>query len=369
MRIRALTLLLAALALGLCGCRVSGEVENQAYVLVLGMDRADDGSLTLTAKVPKIGKADKGKADEADGGGDYLLFSGGGADWPRALEALEQATPRQMNLSHIEMIVASEALAREAAFPALVSRVAETPHLYTTARFAVCEDRASDFIEAQETVIGTRLSSEINAMLDHYARQGFIPDSSFADAWYLAGSIYGDATAIHASLTEAQDDQPATMLISPSGAQRSPMRQRWSGTALFRGGVMVGALDAGETQLLNLIRGDADAFPFACDGRAYTLTPEGNPRLGADVEGGKLSVKLTLGTVDDLCETDAAALERELESALARLIRRCQALGTEPFGFSEAAASHFATVPDWLAFHWRDRYATAEVDVSVGIDA
>ena len=38
-------------ALLLCGCGVSGEVENQAYVLVLGVDRADDGQLELTSSM------------------------------------------------------------------------------------------------------------------------------------------------------------------------------------------------------------------------------------------------------------------------------------------------------------------------------
>ena len=368
MRIERLTLLLVAVALLLSGCRVSSEVENQAYVLVLGLDRSEGGDLTLTAKVPRIGK---GKPEETDGGGDYLLFSGSGRDFPHALDALEQATPRQMNLSHIELIVASEALASEAGFPGLVARIAETPHLYTSARFVVCEGSASSFIDAQETVIGTRLSSEINAMLEHYARQGFIPDARFADAYYLAGSIYGDATAIRGSVSSYPDSRPALSLIEPEdpagSAVQSPMRQRYSGTMLFREGVLAGALDAGETRLLNLIRSSTDAFPFECDGSAYTLTPERRVKLGVDAQSGALSVLLELSTLDDVCAADGAKLERALSSAMTALIRRCQALGSEPFGFSEVAAGRFWDVPSWRESNWREAYARADVKVTVRV--
>ncbi len=365
-RIR-LIALLAGIALLLCGCGVSGEVENQAYVLVLGVDRLDEGQLELTARVPRIGKSKPG--DSGEGGGDYLTFSASGSDYPQALEALEQATPRQMNLSHIELLVASEALAREQGFASFVSRIAETPHLYTTARFVVCEGRARDFIEAQETVIGTRLSSEIDAMLDHYAQRGYIPDARFADAHYLMGSVYGDPLAI-LGFTAQPAESPALSLIGPSSPTEgiaSPMGQRFWGAALFYEGRMIGALDARQTMILNLIRGGGGAIPFECDGRSYTLTPEGRTRREVRLEhdGAVLRVTLRLNTLDDVCDQDAARLEDDLKAAILNVIYECQRVGAEPFGFSECAAGHFSTLADWQAFDWREKYADARVEADV----
>ena len=62
-----LFVLLAALCMALSGCQVTGEVENQAYVLVLALDSADDGDLTLTVRVPQIGKSG-GKGEQEKGG-------------------------------------------------------------------------------------------------------------------------------------------------------------------------------------------------------------------------------------------------------------------------------------------------------------
>ena len=359
--------LMIALALSLTGCRVSGEVEHQAYVLVLGLDREPTGALSLTAKVPRIGK---NGGDSGDSGG-YLVFSGSGDGWSQALESLEQATPRQMNLSHIELIVASDTLAREDGFAALVTRVAETPHLYTTARFVVCDGRASDFIDSQETVIGTRLSSEIDAMLGHYAERGYVPSASFADACYAMNSIYGDPVAIRGSTADGV--QPAAVLTEPGqiGGADSPMKQRYSGTVLFREGRMAGTLSPAQTVLMNLIRGGRISIPIECDGKRYALTPEGTARRSVDILNGRatLRVSLRFATPDDLCKADARTLEAAIAADMADVIRACQALGSDPFGFAEAAAVHFPSIRAWERYDWRSRYADAEVSTEVSIRA
>lgn len=371
MRIRRLTLLLLCVALALSGCRVTGEVENQAYVLALGLDRRPDGRLELTVRVPQIGKSDA--KEQGGAGSGYLLFSASGGDWAEALDTLEQATPRPLNLSHIELAVASEALAREEAFGALIARVAETPHLYTTARFVVCEGRAADFIDAQEVVIGTRLSSEIDAMLTHYAELGTIPKTTFADACCLTNSIYADPVAIR-GFVDIADDQPAAAMVEPdepvAGVVRSPMRQRYSGAALFREGQMVGWLDASQTRLLALIRGDVRALPFERDGRAYQLTPV-SVHQDVQINGSNttLSLRVRMSALDAISAEDARQLADNIRDDLNGLLRYCQSLSVDPFGFADVAAGHFLTIPDWWSFNWRERFRMSDVDISVFIDA
>jgi len=48
-------LLLVCAALALSGCGISAEVENQAYALILGVDRLNGGKLELTARIPRGG--------------------------------------------------------------------------------------------------------------------------------------------------------------------------------------------------------------------------------------------------------------------------------------------------------------------------
>lgn len=371
MRAVSVAALLALATLCLTACNPSGELEKQAYVLVLGVDRLADGGLELTARVPRIGgKGASGKQREEQDGGAYLLFSGRGESYARALEALQWATPRRMNLSHIEMLVVSEALAREDGFGALASRIAETPNLYTTARFVVCAGAARDFVGAQQPVIGARLSEDVDAMLDHYAEQGFIPRSSFADAYYAFNSIYGDPTAILARADSEAADAPAASLIGDvNGAGESPAGQRFAGAALFSEGRMIGALDMAQAGLLNLILGTTRTLPFDCDGNSYALTVSGGPyrRAAIGADGPRLRLEIAFTTLDAVCDADARSLEARLERAFSELVADCQALGCDPFGFAESAAVAFATVPEWTAYDWRARFAEAPVEVRVSV--
>ena len=354
--------LIPALGMLLSGCQDIGEVENQAYVLVLALDTAEDGALELTVRVPGIGKSDtKGKEGDA-GGSPYLSFSVSAPSWSRALDELQWVTPRRVNLSHIEMIVASEALASQPSFPNLTREIADTPHLYTNARLVICSGSARAFLEAGETVIGTRLSSEIHTMLSQYARQGFIPDACLADACYCANGIYGDPIAIWGELEDAPSDDEAGAVLE------SPMRQRFSGTALLRGGRLVRRLSRRETRLFNLIRGQCKAFPCAWQGGIAELTLR-SAALEARFAGDDISLllRLKLRAPEGLSEAEASNLEAAIRTEITRLVGDCQRLGVDPFGFAESAAAHFATVPQWTAYDWRRRYAGAPLTVDLTI--
>ena len=363
MRRLTLAALFLALGMALSGCQETGEVENQAYVLVLAMDGTGDGALALTARVPKIGKsAVKDNKGESDGS-PYLTFSVSAPSWSQALDALQWATPRRINLSHIEMIVVSEALAAQPSFAALMRAVANTPHLYTNARFVVCRGRAQAFLEAGETVIGTRLSSEIRAMLSQYTHQGFIPDACLADAYYCANGIYGDAIAI-SGYVEGENGQDDAFTVA-----ESPMKQRFYGTALFAQGRLVGTLSPAETRLFNLICGQMDALPYLWQSTEIELVPESASRRRVLFDGDNiiLSPSLRLSAPDGFSEAETIALEAAVRGDIRRLIEACQRQGCDPFGFAEAAARHFSSVPEWLAFDWRAHYRNAGLNIEVSI--
>ena len=363
MRGMSLATLIVLSALLLCGCHNTAEVENQAYVLVMSLDAVGGDDLALTVRVPKIGKSDTQSDKSAPANSPYLTFSVCAPSWSQALDALQWATPRRINLSHIEMIVASEALASRPAFSKLMKELTDTPHLYTNARFVICSGSARAFLEAGETVIGTRLSAELHTMLSQYARQGFIPDACLADACYCVNGIYGDPIAIWGDLADAglKDDAPVSVT-------ESPMRQRFSGAALFRGGQFVRALTNPETRLLNLIRGQCRTMNYSWRDGTVDLSLRSSVTK-ARISGDALCLilRLNLGIPDGFNETDIKALEQSIQGDIARLVGDCQRLHVDPFGFAESAAGHFMTVGKWLDFDWRARFAHAPLDVEVAI--
>lgn len=373
---RRLTLwMMLTLAVMLSGCgATTGEVENQAYALVLGIDSAEPEGIELTIRIPRIGHAGDSNSEGGSSGSPYLVLAAAGEDYAQALEHLQWTAARELNLSHVKLIVVSEALASDASFHQLISRVAETRHLYTTAGFVVCEGRARSFIEGQEIILGKRFSSELAAMFRHYAAHGYIPRATFADLYYATRSCYSDPTGIWGFMDAGEKPAAATITDDEDRINDDTLTasaRQFLGAALFREGRMVGRLTAGETLGLDLLTGRVDTFSFDAAGETCMLSTLAGPRRRVKLEGDRVTVEADLSlTAEDA--SDRALLDRceaELARSLEALIRHCQALGTEPFGFAERAAARFPTYQRWKAYDWRSHFARADVCVHVHIRA
>ena len=370
MRVLRLTALALCLCLCVCGCSRTGEVENQAYALVMGVDRAADGGIALTIRIPRIGQT-QGEGEGSGGESDpYRTVSAAGGDYAQALERLQWAVARELNLSQLKLVIVSEALAASEDFKPLISRIAETRHLYTTAGFVVCEGQARSFIEGQSIQLGTRLSSEINAMFRHYADHGVIPRATLAELYYDTRSGCADPTAIWG--VQESEAAPAGAVIGPdigqaAGSISSGDSRHYLGAAVFHDGRMACRLDAAETLCLNLLTGRVKAFMWRFGGRTWSLSSLTAPRrrasLGAD--GARAEAVVTLTAEERVPPEQVQALEDDVAGSLLRLIHRCQALGVEPFGFSLRAAAGFLTQDEWWASGWCERFSGAEVAVTV----
>ena len=344
--------LVAALCVMLGGCSLSGDPENQAYALAMGLDRAEDGQLALTVRVPADGQSEEsGNGVDTDS---YITFSALGRDFQQALDAVKRLVPREINLGHLLLIAVSEEIAREEAFGELASQVAETPHLYANARLIVCRGSAGDFIDLQALTMGTRLSVEIGASMEHYEREGFIPVSTLADFCAVGNSVYSDPFA---AMAEAD----------PS----SPTGERCVGAALFDDqNALTMALDEAQTRLFCLIAGSGKHYAHTWRGASIPLTALRRPRLRVSFVDGapSLYVDLRLSIQGTRRPDDLSDLEEELAEKLEDLITVCQRGGLDPFGFGERAASRFLTLQRWQNYGWKARYATAPVHASVVIE-
>ena len=370
MRKGCLTLLIAMVCALLSGCSLSQEVEHQAYALVLGVDRTSDGALEATIRIPRIGQSKSSQDRQSEEASPYMLYSARGGSFAQALERLRAVLPRDLNLSHITLLVVSEALASEEGFAELMRQIAETPHLYTSARFAVCAGSAAEFIRALKVAIGTRLSADIDAMFEHYAGLGSIPDSNLAEVYFATNTVYSDPAAIWAFLAPGEDaaEEAAAIGSAPrASAATAPVRQRFEGAAIFSGGSLALRLDARDTLLMNLILGKQSSLALEHAGKSYTLTPVARPDTRVETAGdaARIRLRVTLTSIDDIDRAASRQIEDALASEMAALIEKCQAHGVEPFGFAGRAAARFATIDAWLAWDWRARFPEARAEVRV----
>ena len=164
------------------------------------------------------------------------------------------------------------------------------------------------------------------------------------------------------------------LVLSAAGEEGLPEAQtaserQYLGAAVFRDGRLAAQLDARDTLWLNLLTTRLDSFTYTCAGKDYALSCAKKPRrtVAFDGDGVRLGATLWLSSEDSATDEELEAVARDLSAALTDMIRRCQAMGLEPFGFAERAAAHFLTIGEWRAFDWRGRFPSAQVEVKVNI--
>lgn len=359
------------------GCALTSQVEDQAYVLVMGLDRAPDDQLEMTVQIPKIsGSTQEGSS--SGGNENYMQMSVTAADFEGALEKLDWASPRNVNLAQMKLIVISSELANEEQCRSLITNIAQTERLFTATKVAVCEGSAKEFVSAIRPYIGTRVSTDIEAMFDHYNDCGYVPESSLADLYYQTESVYSDPMVTYALLNqeaskkqEAKQSVPTSAFLESvrhaSETYESEIPTRYLGAAVFSHGSMKCMLNGGETILANLLRNELDSFRYECDGQSLEFVPTRPVRLKVDTESKpvKITLKVALSYAAQEETPDEARLKAKLINDIETLIKTTQGAGVEPFGLAEKAARNFLTLADWEDFDWKSRYSDAEITVEL----
>ena len=355
----------------LTGCSDVDQVENLAFAEILGVELNDQDEIEVSIQVPKIA-GQRGESSGGSGESQPLVYSAGSKNFDEALNLLRWAVPRRLDLSQIKLIVVSEELAADVRFEQAAATIMATPRLYTAARFAVCEGSTKEFVKAEKPVIGTRLSTELEATFEDYIRSGFIPDTTFADVFLSGKSIYSDSLAIHAN---SSDPAAAAAAIIPDSAASSNVEMqnsnRFLGAAVFRKGRMIGKLTGEEYLYCKIRQGEKQAFPFIIDGQTIGLTTLGKPSIAVDTSSDpcRITVGLRISVVSGSKNAPEESLEAELTETFNQVIRTCKAMNAEPFGFAQQAAGSFASTSEWLAYDWHNRFIESNVDIEIDISA
>lgn len=363
-------ILFAAITMLLCGCAQSSQVEDQAYVLAMGLDRTDDGKIQMTVQIPQIA----GNDDASDSGGNksaYKQFSVTAESYESALEKLNWAATRKPDLAQMKLLVLSSALAQEADCRKLIEHIAQTERLYTATRVAICEGKAKDFIESIRPYIGTRISTDIDALFEHYAAEGYLSESSLADLYYQTESIYSDPLAAYALLDQREEAAPASAMRGSVNAisdeLESDQPTRYLGSAIFRDGRMQGVLNGQQTIIANLLRNQIKSMRYECGGQSLTIVPTRSVRLRVNTKADPaqliVDARLSIGAQEE--KPDEELLRASLEADIRNTIEAARSMGAEPFGFAEKAAMGFLNFEAWQKYGWREQFQTAKIEIKL----
>lgn len=354
----------------LAGCWDRIEVDEQAFVLALGIDQAEAGYL-VTAQVMRPKPSGGGGGNGGGGGQESVWHLQGTGDSPvDALRSMNAISQRALNLSHVRVLFFGEEVAREDIRPMLdvLTRLAQ---LRPSVWLAVSEGRAADAVLAQTKA----------APFPALGRMGYQGYSQDRYALILATRIH---EAIRALNTEGRALVLPRASVEPAvkeGPGDIPPEVKLEGGALFRGAHMVRWLDKREIRGILWVRGEAKhTFLVApCPDRPDKKSAFGLDRIHVNrwvaPEGAQLEVRVRGEVSKYSCEAPLNTLEavRQLEEAVAGVVKAeveealaiSRETGTDLFGLG---FSMYRQRPwDWLRVRsqWPDRLADLPVTVEV----
>lgn len=392
-------ILLILLAMVSAGCVGAQETDQVAYILTVGLDKAqEEGKLEITYQVavPKALAGGEGVKGGGGGGEQTYNISITAVSIAESLNQLNSILSRSPNLSHNKAFIIGEKLARDGLQDVIAPLMRYREWRGTMFIFVVREDTAKNLMQKNKPKLES-LSRYYESMFEtgNYSGYYIVPnlhkfyirlkDGSAAPYAALCG-----INAVQGGMpTEGKSPPGKTAEYEAGFLPRDVTNTNLvsiMGTALFKGDKMVGTLTNEETRMLSMIAGDFQHGFLTVDdpllpekginvalrlGRGTKLTVDfinGQPVFGVDVllEGEITSIPSGINYEQDqyyqLLEEQVSMVIRQ---DMLKMIRKTQQLGCDVAGFGYVARTQWRTYDQYRNVNWTRLYSEADVNVKV----
>lgn len=401
-----LLLILCLLFLLLSGCWDRKELEDQAFVVTIGIDKGKQNQLLVTFRIGIPSKSGLGQTGGGGQGGEgsiaeqaSLLTTVAAPTIPAAIMLAQGYVNREINLLHTKAVIFGESFARDGVGP-ILSILARFRELRRNVFICVTEGSAYKLLENNEPDLeksyakyweGVKLMHTSGAIHSGTLFHDFITESARADRQgtmiYLAvneGSKKGDPGEIKVPDGFLEGQIPVKAGEIP---RKGGNKVEYLGTAVFKGDKMKLILDLTETQSLLMLSGNFHRTLYTVpdpevENKYIPLEiKQGSlPRISVSIQGDKIKIKETLSLEGDLIAIQSKinyaeshksleklnqAVESNLRSRLEHLLQKLKKEGMDSVGYGSYVKRHFLTEKEWTEFNWSDKFKDAEITLDV----
>lgn len=374
----------------LTGCWDKKELEDQAFVMVIGLDKnKDQKNIQVTFQIanPQVGSTEKSQSDREPASEIVTIQS---PSFTVAKQLVNTTVTRNITLSHAKAIVIGSELAKSDQLIRVVETLLRDYEIRQDILLITSEEKASTFIRSNHPAFETRPHKYYDLMMNRWKDNGFVPLSTLQkyvrqtqqDAGAFL-SIYGTTQREKHHLQGHEDDQkPGRMALK--GVNNTQI----IGSAVFSNGNMIGSLTGEETRICLLLRRDTNIQqittsypdPFNKKGTlGVRVTEEKKPKINVKItKPGQtidVYVPLKMEIVSMTGESDYPTnrqkrkqlemyIEHILEKETTKLVHRSQKnYKIDLFNFYSEGRKKFATIPQYEQYNWTKRYPYSTVRV------
>lgn len=390
--------LVLALALLLGGCWDRKEIEDTAYVVSIGVDRADEREFLWTFRIVRAETLPVGMLSTAERGEDPMaseIITVRGSSLEQGIQLLQASSTRLVTLDQVRYIVFGEEMARAGLGP-LVSQLLRHNEVRRNVGVAVTPGRAVDVLVQNRPVGEANPVKMMEGLLLVQRHAHLSPPVRLHHFYSRLLAPGADSLMPLIAINEMASEPPGADLPPMAGrslqggefprAGGNPVEL--AGTAVFRGDRLAGTLTVDETAALLALRGEMgkvyNSVPDPRDPQhqiTFRIHQENKPQYRISFRGTRPVIQIKLlfegEVLSVLGDTDYSLPpnRRALEEATARhlegtnfkpLIAKVYGeWGADPAGLGHLYRMRFATFDDWVAYRWGDHVQEAEVTVEV----
>ncbi len=392
----------------LTGCFDRREVDDMAYPIALGFDKGVTNDLRMTLQLALPISIGGSGSDGGGGGGGDKSVSVVTVDTPTiysGLNMLNTFISKQINLSHVKVIVFSEELAREGVTKYLHAMI-RNKEFRPSIHIVVSRGSAEKFINAVKPKLETNPARYYEQLLGAYRYTGFTADSQMIEFYHRTESSAVQPVAVLAGVSrfESSDDFDLEGSTYKEKGRELPLEGDFKagestktgdlkidimGLAVFNGGKMVGELDGDETTYHLMLDGTFNSSFFTMpdpqekdkfivlnikrsrktEKRVDIINDK--PKLCAKVilEADVLSIQsgINYESRENIGVLEKAVEDFFKEGMLRYLNKSCKQFGTDTSGFGLKMKGKFLTWKEWEEFNWLEKYKDSTFDVTVDV--
>lgn len=376
----------------LTGCWDKHEIEEQAFVIAIGMDKGgpknNEIKVTYLISNPQVGLPNTGGELEPP----KEIVTIPAPDLSTAKDLANATVSRKINFAYTKVIIVSEEMAKSTKFYPFLKSAMRDRQLRRSLDLIVSREKAADFIRNNHPNLETRPHKYYDLMSSRWKETGLVPSANLQQLLFEVQSKMDGFLSVLASTKKENTDKYGLEDSYTAGQidQKGGNVTEVIGGALFDQEKMVGELTGEEVRLSLMMR------PKLIGKNMYTTYPDPlapgylvSTRLthhletNIEIDTNKTPIQihvvipLTMEIVDipsginyvtDMNKQRILkdALEKSEADKAARLVKKTQKVfKTDPFDWGEVAETHFLTKQAFEKFNWKEKYLDADVHVKV----
>lgn len=372
----------------LAGCGDKEELERQAFVIAIGMDKDEkDHLISVTFQIANP-QFNTSQAAEAQNEPPSDIMSVSAPDILSAKELAQSSLSRKVTFAHLRTIIVGEQFAKTNTFRHIIDSAIIDPELRREAILIVSKEKASDFIHNNKPTLETRPHKYYEFMQERWNSTGFVPKSSLNSFFQrvegeLALLIY--ATAKRNETDHSNEDTYKAGQVPQKAGDPVQM----IGSAVLQNRKMIGTLNGEETRMALLMRRKSPINSFVASFKdplndnfriSARIIKDGHTKIDVSTnqEPAKINVSIPIklqvrsnpGLINYTTNEKnqnilKKSIEKQMEQQAKNLIKKTQTeYKGEPFVWYINARKQFWTMKDFQKYDWEKHYRDAEVDVN-----